>query len=178
MVARPDVRARIDVVEGDITGLSVQAIVNAANHQLLPGGGVCGAIHRGAGAELEQACVKIGGCATGDAVITPGFGLHALWVIHAVGPLWRGGGSGEDDLLARAYRRALELASDHDIRSIAFPAISTGIYGFPPLRAALVATRAVTRFLERNRLPEQVVFCCFTAESATMHRRALAELPA
>lgn len=178
MLLKQDPRTRIKVVEGDITGRSVQAIVNAANHQLLPGGGVCGVIHRAAGPELEQVCAKIGGCATGDAVITPGFGLHALWVIHAVGPLWRGGGAGEDELLARAYRRALELAADHEITSIAFPAISTGIYGYPPLRAAVVATHAITRFLTRNRLPQQVELCCFTAESAALHRRALAELPA
>lgn len=171
-----DALARIEVVEGDITRLEVDAIVNAANDRLAPGGGVCGAIHRAAGPELARACAAIGHCATGDAVITPGFGLRARWVIHAVGPIWRGGGAGEDALLASAYRRSLERAAEAGAASVAFPAISTGIYGFPAERAAAIAVRTVAETLTRQRLPERVVLCCFGAASAQLHRAALAEL--
>lgn len=171
--ASPRAYDRIEVVEGDITLLGVEAIVNAANEQLSPGGGVCGAIHRAAGPELAEACARIGRCATGDAVITPGFGLKALWVIHAVGPVWEGGASGEERLLASAYRRALELALDHELESLAFPAISTGIYGFPADRAAAVAVRTVATFLARSGLPRHVVLCCFSRASAELHRAAL-----
>lgn len=174
--ASPDVLRRMTVVEGDITTLEVEAIVNAANERLAPGGGVCGAIHRAAGPELAKACAKIGHCATGDAVITPGFGLKALWVIHAVGPIWHGGSAGEDEKLASAYRRSLELALDHEIESIAFPAISTGIYGFPAERGASIAVRTVARFLERASWPRRVLFCCFSPESAALHRAALERL--
>jgi O-acetyl-ADP-ribose deacetylase (regulator of RNase III) len=169
---------RITVVESDITTLDVEAIVNAANERLAPGGGVCGAIHRAAGPELARACAEIGHCATGDAVITPGFGLKARWVIHAVGPIWHGGEVGEDALLASAYRRSLELAAEKGIASIAFPAISTGIYGFPAERAAAIAVRTVAETLARQALPERVLLCCFGAASAELHRRALAELVA
>jgi len=142
----------IELVMGDITRQRVDAIVNAANSSLLAGGGVCGAIHRVAGPELEDACRAIGGCPTGQARITPGFRLPARFVIHAVGPVWRGGGNGEDDLLGSAYRSSMELAHERGLRSIAFPSISTGIYGFPVERAARIAVRelhaAAERFLE------------------------------
>ncbi len=174
--ASPRVVERIAVVEGDITALEVDAIVNAANERLAPGGGVCGAIHRAAGPELARACAAIGHCATGDAVVTPGFELRARWVIHAVGPIWQGGGVGEDALLASAYRRALERAAEVGAASVAFPAISTGIYGFPADRAASVAVRAVARFLAANAQPERIVLCCFGKESAERHSAALARL--
>lgn len=166
---------RMRVVEGDITVLDVDAIVNAANNELRRGGGVCGAIHRAAGPELEAACLTLGGCATGDAKITRGYRLKARHVIHAVGPVWQGGDSGEDALLASCYRRSIELAAAHGLRSVAFPAISTGIYGFPPQRAAPVAVRAAAEALARA--PDvEVVFCCFGRDSAELHRQALAEL--
>lgn len=166
---------RMRVVEGDITTLDVDAIVNAANAQLLPGGGVCGAIHRAAGPELAEECRKLGGCPTGDARITRGYRLKARHVIHAVGPVWKGGGAGEDEALASCYRRSLELAAEHGLRSVAFPAISTGIYGFPPERAAGIAVRTVAEVLERR--PElEAIFCCFGRESAALHERALAAL--
>jgi O-acetyl-ADP-ribose deacetylase (regulator of RNase III) len=166
---------RMRVVEGDITALDVDAIVNAANEALAPGGGVCGAIHRAAGPELARACAALDGCATGDARLTPGFRLKARHVIHAVGPVWRGGGAGEDRLLARAYARALELAAEHGLESVAFPAISTGIYGFPPDRAAPIAVRAVADFLADHPGME-VLFCCFGRDSAERHEQALAAL--
>ncbi len=175
---RPETLARMKVVEGDITKLDVDAIVNAANSRLTPGGGVSGAIHRAAGPELWEECRKLGRCPTGDARITRGYRLPARHVIHAVGPKWHGGNEGEDALLASAYRRSLELARDHGLKSIAFPAISTGIYGFPPERAAPIAVRTVAEFLDRNALPETVLFCCFGRESAEHHRRALAALEA
>jgi O-acetyl-ADP-ribose deacetylase (regulator of RNase III) len=134
---------RIEAVQGDITQEDVDAIVNAANQSLLGGGGVDGAIHRAAGPELLEACRELGGCATGDAKATPGFGLPARWVIHAVGPRYRGGGAGEAELLASSYRRALEVADELGARSVAFPAISTGIYGYPPEEAAETAIRTL-----------------------------------
>lgn len=136
--------ARIEVVVGDITRETTDAIVNAANDRLAPGGGVCGAIHRAAGPELARACAEIGGCPTGDAVVTPGFDLPSIWVVHAVGPVWHGGDAGEPDLLASAYRRSLEVAAETGARSIAFPAISTGIFGYP-LRAATEIAVATLR---------------------------------
>lgn len=174
--ASPQPLERTAVVEGDITALEVEAIVNAANERLAPGGGVCGAIHRAAGPELARACAAIGGCATGDAVATPGFALRARWVIHAVGPVWQGGGAGEDGLLASAYRRALEVAAAKGVESLAFPAISTGVYGFPAERAAAIAVRTVADFLAAHPRPARVVFCCFGARSAALHRAALARL--
>lgn len=168
-------RNRVSIVVGDITRLALDAIVNAANESLLAGGGVDGAIHRAAGPELQAACRTIGGCPTGEARITDGFGLPARFVIHTVGPVWQGGGSGEDAALASCYRQALELASRHGVRTIAFPAISTGVFGFPAEQAARAAVAAVRAYLGDRGLPEEVVFCCFSAESAAAHHAALAE---
>jgi O-acetyl-ADP-ribose deacetylase (regulator of RNase III) len=168
-------KARMSVVEGDITALPVDAIVNAANRELRRGGGVCGAIHRAAGPELEAECLQLGGCETGDAKITRGYRLPARHVIHTVGPVWQGGESGEPLLLASCYRRSLELAAGHGLRSVAFPAISTGIFGFPPEQAAPIAVRTVAETLA-GRPDMEVVFCCFGRESAALHERALAGL--
>lgn len=168
------ISGQIEIVEGDITTLDVDAIVNAANEALAPGGGVCGAIHRKAGRELADACAKLGGCATGDAKITDGFGLPARYVIHAVGPVWGGGERGEGKLLADCYRNSLKLAQENGLKSIAFPAISTGIYGFPPDRAALIAVRTVRETLPDVPAVERVVFCCFGAESRDLHEQAFA----
>lgn len=173
---RAEILDRIAVVVADITTLDVDAIVNAANEALAPGGGVCGAIHRAAGPQLSEACDRAGGCPTGDARITPGFRLRARHVIHAVGPVWRGGGAGEDAALARAYGASLSLARDNGLASIAFPAISTGIYGFPAERAAGIAARAVVDFLSAAAEPDRVVFACFSPQSADLHRAALARL--
>ncbi len=170
-VARP----RMRVVEADITTLDADAIVNAANEGLRPGGGVCGAIHRAAGPELEAACRPLAPCPPGGSRITPGFALKARWVVHAVGPVWRGGGSGEDETLARCYLSAIEQASAKGARTIAFPAISTGVYGFPPERAAPVAVRAVAEALARHGDVEEVVFCCFGPASADLLPRAVEE---
>jgi O-acetyl-ADP-ribose deacetylase (regulator of RNase III) len=167
----------IDLHVGDITRLGVNAIVNAANAQLARGGGVCGAIHRAAGPELERACAAVGGCPTGDARITPGFALPAAWVIHAVGPVWQGGTQGEDSLLAGAYRSSLRLAAEHHLRSIAFPAISTGIYGFPLERATRIAVRTVRQHLDEHPAPERVVFVCFDEATAAVYRAELAKPP-
>ncbi len=168
---------RIEIIEADITTLDVDAIVNAANSELLPGGGVCGAIHRVAGRRLAEACRAAGPCPTGEARITPGFDLKARRVIHAVGPVWQGGHTGEDSLLAGAYRSSLEIARTHALSSIAFPAISTGIYGFPAERAAGVAVGTVVDFIEKNQQPHRVVLCCFGRASADLHRAALDAVP-
>jgi O-acetyl-ADP-ribose deacetylase (regulator of RNase III) len=167
-------RDRIEIVEGDITRLEVDAIVNAANRGLLGGGGVDGAIHRAAGPELRAACAKLGGCETGAAKITPGFRLKARYVIHTVGPVWSGGERGEDRLLAACYRSSLALAHEHGLVSIAYPAISTGAYGFPPDRAARIALRTVLAALAEAAAIERVVFCCFAAESRKHHELAFA----
>ena len=164
----------IEIVEGDITRLDVDAIVNAANTMLAPGGGVCGAIHRAAGPKLAEACAKLGGCETGEAKITPGFHLPARYVIHTVGPVWGGGESGEDRQLAACYRHSLALAAANGLTSIAFPAISTGIFGFPPDRAALIAVRAVHDALPDFPSIERIVFCCFGAQPYAHHESALA----
>ncbi|NMM45835.1 O-acetyl-ADP-ribose deacetylase [Rhodospirillaceae bacterium KN72] len=161
---------RMEVVEGDITVLDIDAIVNAANETLLGGGGVDGAIHRAAGPELAIYCRTLGGCPTGEARITPGFRLPARHVIHTVGPVWGGGQSGEDDLLASCYRNSLALAVENEVRTIAFPAISTGVYGFPAERAATIAVETVTEFLNTDTVIARVLFCCFGTESARYHR--------
>ncbi len=167
---------RLHVCKGDITKLEVDAIVNAANASLLGGGGVDGAIHRAAGPKLLEECRRIGGCPTGEARITRGYDLPAKWVIHTVGPVWRGGGHGEDMLLASAYRNSLALAAEHDVRSIAFPAISTGVYGFPKQRAARIAVETVRTFLgTRPHDIQEVIFCCFDAPCVQAHEQALAE---
>lgn len=153
---------RLEAVRGDITCETTDAIVNAANTQLAPGGGVCGAIHRAAGPELARACAGLAPCPTGDARITPGFGLPARYVIHAVGPVWSGGTVGEARQLAGCYRRSLELAAEHGLRSIAFPCISTGIFGFPVAEAARIAVATVRAEVERLPGLELVRFVCFS----------------
>jgi O-acetyl-ADP-ribose deacetylase (regulator of RNase III) len=162
----------IEVVRGDITRLEVDAIVNAANESLLGGGGVDGAIHRAAGPELLAECATLGGAKTGHAKRTRGYRLPARFVIHAVGPVWRGGRSGEDQLLASCYRESLKLASD--LRSIAFPAISTGVYGFPIEPATRIAVSEVKRFLSAGEHSlQKVVFCCFSAPDEAVYRNVL-----
>ena len=156
----------------DIATLDSDAIVNAANEALAPGGGVCGAIHRAAGPELAQACALIGRCPTGQARLTPGFRLPARFVIHAVGPVWQGGGNREPELLASAYRSAMQLASDHGLRSIAFPAISTGIYGYPLEPATDVAVSTVRAMAGAGSSVEDVLFACFSPEVLETYRRA------
>jgi O-acetyl-ADP-ribose deacetylase (regulator of RNase III) len=162
---------RIEVVEGDITRERVDAIVNAANAQLAPGAGVCGAIFAAAGPELRDACAALGGAATGDAKATPGFALPARFVIHAVGPVWHGGGAGEAGLLASCYRRSLAVADDVGATSVAFPAISTGIYGYPLEQATEIAVSTV-RAADTN--VELVRFVCFDARTRAVYDAALA----
>lgn len=164
---------RMDVFEGDITGLAVDAIVNAANSSLLGGGGVDGAIHRAAGPELLAECRSLGGCPTGHAKATKAYALPARWIIHTVGPVWHGGHDDEDLLLASCYRNSLSLALTLGARTIAFPAISTGIYAFPKARAARIAVRCVGDMLRLTRDLDRVVFCCFDGESAEVHREAM-----
>jgi O-acetyl-ADP-ribose deacetylase (regulator of RNase III) len=166
---------RILVVKGDITAQPVDAVVNAANSTLLGGGGVDGAIHRAAGPELLEECRKLNGCATGQAKLTRGYRLAAKWVIHTVGPVWRGGRENEDQLLASCYLESLKLAEHHGIKKIAFPAISTGAYGFPPERAARIAVRVTRAFLTEHIAIEQVIFVCFGDEAFQCLHRALAE---
>ena len=156
----------------DITTLPVDAIVNAANEQLAPGGGVCGAIHRAAGPELARACAALGHCPTGEARLTPGFNLPAKFVIHAVGPVWRGGKSGEAELLSSAYRASLALATAGGIKSLAFPAISTGIYGYPLGDATEVAVRTVRQAGDAGSTVDQVIFACFSPEALLAYRQA------
>jgi O-acetyl-ADP-ribose deacetylase (regulator of RNase III) len=153
---------RLQIIEGDITTLAIDAIVNAANSSLLGGGGVDGAIHRAAGPQLLAECRSLGGCPPGEARLTQGYALPARYVIHTVGPVWRGGGQGEVETLALCYRNSLALAGEHDIRSIAFPSISTGAYGFPIRRAARIALRTILGILDYNSALEQVVCVCYS----------------
>lgn len=165
--------ARINAVQADITTLRVDAIVNAANAQLAVGGGVDGAIHRAAGPELLEACRRIGGCSTGQACITPGFQLPAKHVIHAVGPVWRNGARGEPALLASCYRRAIEIADQHALRSVAFSCISTGVYGYPFDLAAETAIATVRDALSSATSIEEVTFCCFSAGDLSVYQKLL-----
>ena len=168
---------RVTVIQGDITSLTIDAIVNAANSSLLGGGGVDGAIHRAGGPSILEECMKIrasqGGCNPGDAVITTGGDLKAKYVIHTVGPVWNGGKSGEDEILRSAYQRSLHLAVEHNIRSLAFPNISTGVYGFPKGRAAEIAASTVADFLSTDKVIERIVFCCFDEENYRIYRSIL-----
>jgi O-acetyl-ADP-ribose deacetylase (regulator of RNase III) len=166
---------RIAVIAGDITQQRVEAIVNAANSTLLGGGGVDGAIHRAAGPELLAECRTLGGCATGQAKITRGYKLPAQWVIHTVGPVWHDGQHGEDELLSSCYRSCFALVEQHGIRTVAFPSISTGAYGFPMDRAARIAVREAKQFLEQNQSVEQVMLVCFGASALEVYKAALAE---
>lgn len=170
------IRERLEVVEGDITQLTVDAIVNAANASLLGGGGVDGAIHRAAGTGLLDECRELGGCPTGDVRVTAGYRLKARFVMHAVGPVWRGGCHDEDALLRRCYERALEEASARNLGSIAFPAISTGVYRFPPERAAKIAVDTVRCHLLESAVPERVVFCCFDPKTAKIYTDTIGEM--
>lgn len=165
--------AQLIALQGDITKQQVDAIVNAANTSLLGGGGVDGAIHRAAGPELLAACRKLHGCSTGDAKATPGFQLPARWVFHAVGPVWHGGNRDEDHLLASCYRRCLELAREHQVRSIAFPAISTGVYSFPSDRAARIAIDTVRKHVDTSGV-ETVNFVCFDRKTLDIYNKLLA----
>lgn len=166
--------AELIAVQGDITTMRVDAIVNAANPSLLGGGGVDGAIHRAAGPELLAECRKLHGCETGNAKPTPGFKLPAKWVFHAVGPVWHGGGHDEDDLLESCYRRCLQLAKEHRARSIAFPAISTGVYSFPPQRAARIAVDTVRDAVKDSGV-EIVKFVCFDQQTFETYEKLLAK---
>lgn len=170
---------KISIVQGDITRMQVDAIVNAANNSLLGGGGVDGAIHRAAGPQLLAETRTLGGCPTGEARITGGYNLPAKWVIHTVGPIWSGGGNGEDDLLASAYRNSLRLADEHGVRTIAFPSISTGAYGFPLERAAPIAMREISAFLAAGpRAVEQVILVAYGERTYRAYAQALEEIDA
>ena len=175
-MSNEDTLDQIEVVDGDITKQRVDAIVNAANKTLLGGGGMDGAIHRAAGPELLAECRTLGGCATGQAKITQGYRLPAQWVIHTVGPVWRNGQHGEDDLLASCYRNSFALAEQHRLRTIAFPCISTGVYGFPMDRAARIAIRETRAHLRNSQSVVNVILVCFGAQAYEIHSRALREV--
>jgi O-acetyl-ADP-ribose deacetylase (regulator of RNase III) len=172
-MSNPGMKDRIELIRGDITLQKVDAIVNAANNSLLGGGGVDGAIHSAAGPHLLEECRRLHGCETGAAKITKGYDLPAKWIIHTVGPVWRGGRHDEDRLLAACYRSCLQLAQEIKIRSIAFPSISTGAYGFPINRASQIAVSEIRAHLEQNPLPETVVIVCFDAHTYQSYVRAL-----
>jgi O-acetyl-ADP-ribose deacetylase len=174
-MSNKDILQRIEVVDGDITKQRVDAIVNAANSTLLGGGGVDGAIHDAAGSELLEECYTLGGCATGQAKITKGYRLSAQWIIHTVGPVWRGGQHGEDELLASCYRSSFALAEQHGIRTIAFPCISTGVYGFPMDRAARIAISETKAFLQIHTAVEKVLLVCFGQPAYDIQSQALRE---
>ncbi len=175
-MANESISHRIAVVEGDITQQRVDAIVNAANTTLLGGGGVDGAIHRAAGPELLAECRTLGGCATGQAKITHGYKLPAKWVIHTVGPVWHGGSHGEDELLASCYRSCFALVEQHGIKTVAFPSISTGAYGFPMDRAAQIAVRETKEFLKRNQSVEKVILVCYGAGAVEIYTEAVTKI--
>jgi len=168
--------ARLIALQGDITTLDVDAVVNAANSSLLGGGGVDGAIHRAAGRELLEECRQLGGCDTGEAKLTRGYRLPARFIIHTVGPVWRSGGQGEPQLLASCYRNALRLAADNGLSSLAFPSISTGIYGYPLDLAARIAVTTVQAEIASLPGITEVLFCCFSASDLAVYQRTLAEL--
>jgi O-acetyl-ADP-ribose deacetylase len=169
----PSLKGRMQVLEADLTTLRVDAVVNAANSSLLGGGGVDGAIHRAAGPGLLEECRALRGCPPGEARLTGGHRLPARWVIHTVGPVWQGGGKGEDEVLANAWRNSLKLAADMEMDTVAFPSISTGAYAFPLERAAAIAVREVAVFLARNPHPRKVIFCAFSPSAYASYLTAV-----
>ena len=167
--------ADIEIIRADITKLEVDAIVNAANNSLLGGGGVDGAIHREAGAALLRACAKLGGCATGQAKITAGFNLIASHIIHTVGPIWTGGNNGEAELLTSCYVKSLQIAVANNCTSIAFPNISTGVYGFPKVLAADIAITTINNFLQTNSVLQKIIFCCYDSENFDIYQTRIGQ---
>lgn len=170
-----DIRNRIEVIQGDITKLEVEAIVNAANSSLLGGGGVDGCVHRRAGPKLLAKCATLGGCRTGDAKITPGYNLPAKYVIHTVGPVWHGGNRGEPDLLASCYRRSLEVAVENGVKTIAFPCISTGVYHYPKVQACRIALEVTSQFVQNHPEIEKVLFVCYSEVDGNLYRQRIKE---